>query len=158
MVAAIAHLAELDVKDERVRSLCFVCLCGQSSEDLLRQLGLELGQKLGKAALRKVSGKVVGQIQQSVGGRLMTQKQVIKARFICTESFLFWVDWSVVRRTLWRPRPSVTRRETPFWVHSMPTRLYQPPRRKDMSRLGSFPWTALTAMVLSTNTAAFKRR
>ena len=73
MVAAIAHLAELDVKDERVRSLCFVCLCGQSSEDLLRQLGLELGQKLGKAALRKVSGKVVGQIQQSVGGRLMTQ-------------------------------------------------------------------------------------
>lgn len=73
MVAAIAHLGGYDVRDDQVRTLCYVCLLGSAANDLLREVGAKVGTKFAVKAVEGVSKQVVIKINQKVGFRLLTK-------------------------------------------------------------------------------------
>ena len=71
MVAAIAHMAGYDVKDDRVKTLCLVCLCGKAISDVLKGVGVLYGQKLLVAAGRRFSGNAVERACAVVASKLL---------------------------------------------------------------------------------------
>ena len=73
MIAAIAYMGGHDIKDDRVKSLVYVCLLGNASKDILKDLGINIGTKLAKSSIEKISGKVILKINQTVGFRLVTK-------------------------------------------------------------------------------------
>lgn len=80
MIAAIAYMGKYDLKSDQVRSLVYICLCGNSAKDISKNIGIKLGTKLSKSAINKISGKTLTKINQKVGFRLVTkfgQKGVI---------------------------------------------------------------------------------
>ena len=82
MIAAIACLGGYDLNDDRVKTLCLVCLCGDTARTMLRDAGIEVGQKVAMAALKRVPGRIFIEINKKVGFRLLTKfgkKGVINA-------------------------------------------------------------------------------
>ncbi|MEA2050679.1 MAG: EcsC family protein [Campylobacterota bacterium] len=73
MIAAIAHLAGHDLKDDKVKTMVYVCLVGNGAGEILKNTGIQLGKKLATSAVRNISGKVITQINQKVGFRLVTK-------------------------------------------------------------------------------------
>ena len=82
MIAAIACLGGYDLNDDRVKTLCLACLCGNAARTILREAGIEASQKMATAALRRLPGKTLIEINKRVGFRLLTkfgEKGVINA-------------------------------------------------------------------------------
>jgi len=80
MIAAIAYMCGYDVRDDRVKTLVYVCLCGNSAKDILKSVGIAFGNKLTQQAIKRLSGEVLKAINRAVGFRLVTkfgQKGVI---------------------------------------------------------------------------------
>lgn len=73
MVAAIAVMGGYDIKDDRVKSLVYVCLCGSAVADTVKDVGVNLGTKLSLAAIKNISGATLTKINQAVGFRLLTK-------------------------------------------------------------------------------------
>jgi uncharacterized protein (DUF697 family) len=73
MIAAIAHLGGHDLKDDRVRTLVYVCLTGNAAKDVLKDIGIVVGRKLTENAIKSISGKTLTAINQRVGFRLLTK-------------------------------------------------------------------------------------
>ncbi len=69
MIAAIACLGGHDVSDDRVKSLVYVCLAGNSAKDV----GVVIGTRLTRQMIQGLSGKTLTAINQKVGFRLLTQ-------------------------------------------------------------------------------------
>jgi uncharacterized protein (DUF697 family) len=72
MIAAIARIGGHDLKDDRVKALVFVCLTGSAALDI-KDLGINIGSKLTKVAISKISGATITKINQAVGFRLITK-------------------------------------------------------------------------------------
>ncbi|MFE7200847.1 EcsC family protein [Pseudonocardia alni] len=80
MAAGIAHLRGYDIHSEEVRSAILVCLLGSGASGAISKAGVEIGQKSALAALQKVPGRVLIDINRRIGYRLVTkagQKGVI---------------------------------------------------------------------------------
>lgn len=73
MVAAIAHLGGYDIRDDRVKTLVYVCLTGNAAGNVFKGLGINFGQQMAKQSLKKLSGTVLTKINQRVGFRLLTK-------------------------------------------------------------------------------------
>lgn len=73
MIAAIAHIGEHDVHDDRVKTLTYVCITGNSAKDIMKGTGIAIGTKLTTSAIKSVSGKTLTSINQKVGFRLLTK-------------------------------------------------------------------------------------
>jgi uncharacterized protein (DUF697 family) len=73
MIAAIARIGGHDLKDDRVKALVFVCLTGSAALDIIKDLGINIGSKLTKVAISKISGATITKINQAVGFRLITK-------------------------------------------------------------------------------------
>lgn len=73
MIAAIAHLGGYDIKDDKVKSLIYACLVGESVKDILKDVGIQIGVKVGKNLLKSLPGKVLTNINKTVGIRLVTK-------------------------------------------------------------------------------------
>ena len=73
MIAAIAHMGGCDLNDDRVKTLCFACLCGSAATNILKDVGIEVGTKMATSALKQVPGKVFIEINKKVGFRLITK-------------------------------------------------------------------------------------
>ena len=73
MIAAIAYLGGYDLKDDRVKTLCFACLCGNGAREFLRNVGIEIGKKMAISALKRFPGRVFIEINKAVGFRLLTK-------------------------------------------------------------------------------------
>lgn len=73
MVAAIAYLGGYDVRDDRVRSLVYVCLTGSAAKDIIKEAGINLGTRLTVSMIKKIPGTVLTKINQKVGFRLVTK-------------------------------------------------------------------------------------
>ena len=73
MIAAIAHLRGYDIRDDRVKTLAYVCLCGNAGKDILKVAGIKIGTKLTKNAVGKITGTTLTKINQRVGFRLVTK-------------------------------------------------------------------------------------
>ncbi len=73
MVAGIASLGGHDVRNDRVRALCYACLCGNAAADVLKGAGITIGKKLTEQAIKQVPFEVILKINQKVGFRLFTK-------------------------------------------------------------------------------------
>lgn len=73
MIAAIAIMSGRDVKEDQVRTMAYLCLCGNGITDILKDVGIVVGKKVAQSALRNLSGKVLININKKVGFRLLTK-------------------------------------------------------------------------------------
>ncbi len=73
MIGAIAVLGGHDPRSERVRSLAFICLTGSAAPDLLKRLGVQVGEKTALLAMEAITTQVAAKVNQVVGLRLMTK-------------------------------------------------------------------------------------
>ncbi|MGG4468469.1 EcsC family protein [Paenibacillus alvei] len=73
MIAAIAHMGGYDVKDDQVKSFVYACLAGNGAKDILKNAGVQIGQKLAVTGIKKVLFEVIKKINQAVGFRLLTK-------------------------------------------------------------------------------------
>ncbi len=73
MIAAIAHIGGHDVREDQVRTLAYMCLCGSAAMDVAKDVGIQIGVKMTQAAIRRISGESLVRINQKVGFRLVTK-------------------------------------------------------------------------------------
>lgn len=73
MIAAIAKMAGYDIKDDRVKSMVFLCLVGDAAKDVLKDVGIIIGTKLATNAVNQLSAKTITAINQKVGFKLVTK-------------------------------------------------------------------------------------
>lgn len=73
MTAGIAHLRGYDVDTDEVRSAILVSLLGSAGASVLRNVGVEVGQKSTAAALRRLPGRALVELNRRVGYRLVTK-------------------------------------------------------------------------------------
>ena len=73
MIAAIAHIGGYDVKDDRVKTLVYACMAGNSAKDLIKDIGIVVGKKVAINAVNNISGKTITMINQRVGFKLLTK-------------------------------------------------------------------------------------
>jgi len=72
MIAAIAHMGGYNIRDEKVKTLVFICLVGNFAKDMLQETGIMLGTKLTAQAIKNISEKSLCAINQKVGFRLVS--------------------------------------------------------------------------------------
>lgn len=73
MIAAIAIMGGYDVKDDRVRTLVYMCLTGNTAKDILKDVGIVIGTKLTTQMIKNISSKTITEINKKVGFRLLTK-------------------------------------------------------------------------------------
>lgn len=72
-VAAVADLRGYDVDSDEVRSVVLLTLLGAQGVALAAEVGAKLGTKAAFAALKRLPGKVLIEINKKVGFRLLTK-------------------------------------------------------------------------------------
>lgn len=73
MVAAIACMGGHDIRNDRVKTVCYACLCGNAATDVLKGAGITIGRKLTEQAIKHLSFDVIKRINHAVGFRLVTK-------------------------------------------------------------------------------------
>lgn len=80
MIGAIAYMGGYDLHDDQVKTMVYASLVGNEAKDIIKEAGIQIGTKLTKNMITKISGKSLTKINQKVGFRLVTkfgQKGVI---------------------------------------------------------------------------------
>ncbi|WP_159565447.1 EcsC family protein [Budvicia diplopodorum] len=73
MIAAIALLGGHSLKDDNVKTCVYLCLCGNTAKDILKNVGIQLGTRLTRQLLGQTSSGIIRHINRSVGVKLMAQ-------------------------------------------------------------------------------------
>jgi len=73
MAGAIAHLRGYDVTSDEVLSIVLLSLLGASGAEALSAAGVQIGTKGALAAVNKIPGKALIEINKKVGFRLITK-------------------------------------------------------------------------------------
>ncbi|APJ03777.1 EcsC family protein [Silvanigrella aquatica] len=73
MIAAIAIMNGYDVKDDRVKTMIFACMCGSAGSEILKNVGIEIGTKLFQNVLQKLSQETIQKINNAVALRLLSR-------------------------------------------------------------------------------------
>jgi hypothetical protein len=74
MIGSIAHIRGYDIADERVRTLVIAAIAGDATvSQVTKRIGSDLATRAGKAAVHRVPGKVLVEINKKVGFRLLTK-------------------------------------------------------------------------------------
>jgi len=73
MIGSIAHLAGYDLKDDKVKTMIYVCLVGNSANEILKNAGIEVSKKVATNTIKNISGKTLLDINKKVGFRLVTK-------------------------------------------------------------------------------------
>lgn len=73
MIAAIAYMGGYDIRDDRVKTFVYMCLLGNGAKDIFKETVVNLGTKLSMQTIKSISGKVLTEINQKIGFRLITK-------------------------------------------------------------------------------------
>ncbi len=74
MVAAIALLRGYDLKSDQVRTMVFVTMAGETIKDVLKSVGVKIGEKMAKEAIQKyITRDVIKKINNAVVKRFITK-------------------------------------------------------------------------------------
>lgn len=73
MVAAVARMGGHDVRNDRVKAVCYACLCGNAAAEVLQTAGVTIGKKLTERAIKQMSYEAIKKINQAVGFRMVTK-------------------------------------------------------------------------------------
>jgi uncharacterized protein (DUF697 family) len=64
MIAAIAHMGGYDIRDDKVKTLVYICLVGDAVKDVLTEMGVSIARR----SLLRVSGESFSKLLPFVGG------------------------------------------------------------------------------------------
>ena len=67
MITAIAHMGGYDVNSDKVKSLVYISMVGNGAKELLKDLGVKVGEKLAVKALSSINEKVSVKIAGKIG-------------------------------------------------------------------------------------------
>jgi hypothetical protein len=73
MIAAIAWMGGHDIREDRVRTLSYICLTGNAAGGIIKDCGILIGKKLTENAIKNISREAIAQINRKVGFRLLTK-------------------------------------------------------------------------------------
>lgn len=73
MIAAIAYMGGYDLKNDKVKTLAFVCLCGNSATKVAKNFGIRVGTALTEQFIKSISTSTIKQINKAVGMKLITK-------------------------------------------------------------------------------------
>lgn len=74
MIAAIAVMAGHDLHSDKVRTLSFACLTGNSVEEVLKEAGVTIGKKMAINYIKNsITRETINKINKIVGFRLLTK-------------------------------------------------------------------------------------
>ncbi|MBB3701249.1 EcsC family protein [Flammeovirga yaeyamensis] len=73
MIAAIAHMGGFDLKDDKVKTLVYLCMAGNGAKDILKDIGIVIGKKVTTNMINSISEKTIVAINQKVGFKLVTK-------------------------------------------------------------------------------------
>jgi len=73
MIAAISYMGGHDLNDDKIKTLIYLCLAGNSAKEILKDIGIVFGKKITLNVIKKISGKTITIINQKVGFRLLTK-------------------------------------------------------------------------------------
>ena len=73
MIAAIAVIGGYNPTDDEVKTLAYMCLVGMASADVVKNVGIKVGEKVTINMLKKIPGKMLIKINQLIGFRLITK-------------------------------------------------------------------------------------
>lgn len=73
MIATISCIAGYDPSDDEVQTLAYVCLTGSSISKIGREAGINLGNKLAIAAIKKIPGETLKKLNQKMAFRFITK-------------------------------------------------------------------------------------
>lgn len=73
MVAAIAVLGGYDIHSDKVRTLVYVTLLGSAAADVLKEAGIQIGQKITMGAITKITTHVAKKMATSAAARLLAR-------------------------------------------------------------------------------------
>lgn len=71
--AGVAHLRGHDIQSEEVRSMVLLSLLGSAGAGILADVGITVANKSAMAALKRLPGRVLMEINKKVGFRLVTK-------------------------------------------------------------------------------------
>ena len=66
MIAAVAHIYGHDIKSDKVKTLVFLCLTGQAAIDILKDTGIQIGNKIALKLLKELPAKTLTEINKKV--------------------------------------------------------------------------------------------
>lgn len=73
LAGATAHLRGYDLRTEEVRSVVLLTLLGSAGAGVASQIGVDLGTRSAMAALKRLPGRVLTEVNKKVGFRLVTK-------------------------------------------------------------------------------------
>lgn len=73
MISCLAYMGGYDVNSDQVQTLVYACLAGVSVDQVLKRVGIEIGNKVAVNMVKKIPGEVLTKINQRVGFRLLTK-------------------------------------------------------------------------------------
>ena len=73
MIACLAYMGGYDTNSDQVQTLVYACLAGISIDQILKQAGIQFGNKFAMAMVKKIPGEVLTKINQKVGFRFLTK-------------------------------------------------------------------------------------
>ena len=73
LITRIAAGRGYDPQDENVRALIYACLAGHAATKILKDVGVQVGTRLGRSAIQAIAGSTLARINQAVGTRLLTK-------------------------------------------------------------------------------------
>lgn len=73
MIAAIAIMRGYDPKSDQVQTLAYACLTGSAATDILKSVGIRVGQRVTESAIQKINSKVIAKVNEKVGFRLLSK-------------------------------------------------------------------------------------
>lgn len=73
MIAAIAHMGGHNLRDDKVKTLVYICLAGNFAKDIIQETGIMIGTKLTAKVLESVSERSLMSINKRVGFSLLSK-------------------------------------------------------------------------------------
>ncbi len=73
MIAAVAKIGGFNPSDDEVRTMAYACLLGNAGTEVLKKVGINIGEKITINAIKKIPGAVLKKINQKVAFRLVTK-------------------------------------------------------------------------------------
>jgi len=72
MIAAIAHMGGYNLRDDKVKTLVYMCLVGNFAKDIIQEAGIILGTKITTRVIEGISERSILAVNQRVGFRLLS--------------------------------------------------------------------------------------
>lgn len=64
MIAAIAYMGGHDIREDRVKSLIYICMVGNGAKELLKDMSVKAGERLATKIAEKVSARIASKTSE----------------------------------------------------------------------------------------------